>query len=130
AISILAGIVFGLAPAWKAAHGNLGRTLSETGRAVAGARSGAQAVFVVGEMAMALVLLIGAGLMIRTLFHLWRLDPGFNPKNVMTFELSGPSSYKSQSADALRAAFRQIHDKLASVAGVEAVSFNGGAHPM
>ncbi|MGC2694310.1 MAG: ABC transporter permease [Candidatus Angelobacter sp.] len=130
AISLLAGIVFGLAPAWKAARGSLGGTLSESGRAVAGARGGAQSVFVVGEMAMALVLLIGAGLMIRTLAHLWALSPGFNAKNVMTFELSGPSSYKGQSADSIRAAFRQIHDKLASTPGLAAVSFSQGAHPM
>ena len=130
AISILAGIVFGLAPAWKAARSSIGGTLSESGRAVAGARGSAQSVFVVGEMAMALVLLIGAGLMIRTLFHLWGLDPGFNPKNVMSFSLSGPSSYKTQPPDAIRAAYRQIHDKLASAPGIEAVSFSAGAHPM
>ena len=129
-VSILSGIVFGLAPAWKAVRSNLSSTLTETGRAVAGPRGGAQTVFVVGEMAMALVLLICAGLMIRTLFQLWGLNPGFNPKNIMTFELSGPSSYKTQPPDAIRAAYRQIHDKLASASGVEAVSFNEGAHPM
>jgi len=130
AISVLAGIVFGLAPAWKAARGSLGGTLNESGRAVAGARGGAQAVFVIGEMAMALVLLIGAGLMIRTLFQLWALDPGFDPKNVITFELSGPHFYKTQSPDAIRSAFHQIHDKLASSPGVEAVSLSEGAHLM
>jgi predicted permease len=130
AISILAGIVFGLAPAWKAARGSIGGTLSESSRAVAGGRGSAQSVFVVGEMAMALVLLIGAGLMIRTLFHLWGLDPGFNPKNVMTFAVSGPSSFKTQSPDAIRAAYRQIHDKLASTPGLEGVSFSTGAHLM
>jgi predicted permease len=130
AISVLAGIVFGLAPAWKAARGSLGGTLSESGRAVAGARGGAQAIFVIGEMAMALILLIGAGLMIRTLFQLWALDPGFDPKNVMTFELSGPHSYKTQSPDAIRSAFHQIHDKLASSPGDEAVSLSEGAHLM
>ncbi len=130
AISVLAGIVFGLAPAWKAARGSLGGTLNESGRAVAGARGGAQAIFVIGEMAMALILLIGAGLMIRTLFQLWALDPGFDPKNVMTFELSGPHSYKTQSPDAIRSAFHQIHDKLASSPGVEAVSLSEGAHLM
>jgi predicted permease len=129
-ISILAGIVFGLVPAWKIARANLGGTLSETGRAVAGARSRAQATFVVGELAMAVVLLIGAGLMIRTLVQLWGLDPGYNPRNVMTFELSGPSSFKTQPVPALRSAFRQIHDKLASAPGVESVSFSVGAHPM
>ncbi|MGZ4855555.1 MAG: ABC transporter permease [Candidatus Angelobacter sp.] len=130
AISILAGIVFGLAPAWKAVRGSVGGTLSESGRAVAGARGSAQSVFVIGEMAMALVLLIGAGLMIRTLVRLWGIDPGFNPKNILTFELSGPASYKSGSAEALRSAYREIHDKLASTPGIEGASLSWGAHPM
>jgi predicted permease len=112
AISILAGVVFGLAPAWKASRGSVGGALSGSGRAVAGSRGGAQSVFVAVEMAMALVLLIGAGLMVRTLVYLWEVDPGFNPKNVLTVELSGPASYKSGSADAIRSAYRQIHDKL------------------
>src|SRR6478672_463603 len=117
ALSVLAGIIFGLMPAWKASQGSVSRQLIESGRAVAGARGSAQSAFVIGEMAMALVLLIGAGLMIRTLFHLWGLSPGFNPRNVTTFALSGPSSYKNQSPDAIRAAYRQIHDKLASTPG-------------
>jgi len=129
-ISIAAGIVFGLAPAWKTARANIGSVLKESGRSVAGARSRTQSFFVIGEMAVALVLLIAAGLMIRSLVRLWGLDPGFNPHNVMTFEMSGPASFKGQSADAIRAAYRQIHDKLAGAPGVEAVSFNGGAHPM
>jgi predicted permease len=129
-VSVLSGIAFGLAPAWKAVHGNISGTLTESGRALARARSGIQPLLVVGEMALTLVLLICAGLMIRSLVQLWGLDPGFNPKNVMTFEFSGPASYKTQSADAIRAAFRQIHDKLASAAGVESVSFNDGAAPM
>lgn len=130
ALSILAGLIFGLMPAWKASQGSVSRQLIESGRALAGARGGAQRVFVVGEMAMALVLLIGAGLMIRTLVSLWRSDPGFNPKNVLTLELSGPASFKGGSADAIRSAYRQIHDKVASTPGVEATSFSWGAHPM
>jgi predicted permease len=130
ALSILAGIIFGLMPAWKASQGSVSRQLIESGRALAGARGGAQNIFVIGEMAMALVLLIGAGLMIRTLVSLWRSDPGFNPKNVLTLELSGPASFKDGSADAIRSAYRQIHDKFASTPGVEAVSLSGGAHPM
>ena len=130
ALSVLAGIIFGLMPAWKASQGSVSRQLIESGRALAGARGGAQSVFVIGEMAMALVLLIGAGLMIRTLVSLWRSDPGFNPKNVLTLELSGPASFKAGSADSIRSAYRQIHDKLASTPGIEAVSLSGGAHPM
>lgn len=130
AISVLAGIVFGLAPAWRTANADVGSTLKESGRSLAGVRSGAQSIFVIGEMAMALVLLIGAGLMIRTLVRLWGLDAGFDPHNVMTFDVSGPNSFKSMPADTIRSAFRQIHDKIASSPGVEAVSFNDGAHPM
>jgi predicted permease len=129
-ISLGAGIVFGLAPAWKVSRANVGETLKESGRSVAAGRSLTQAVFVVGEMAITLVLLIGAGLMLRTLVHLWGLDPGFNPRNVMTFSLTGPSSFKTQPPDAKRAAFRQIHDKLATLPGVEAASLSWGAHPM
>src|SRR5207253_5990733 len=120
AVSVLAGIVFGLAPAWKASRGSVGGRLSESGRAVAGSRGSAQSIFVAGEMAMALVLLIGAGLMVRTLVYLWGVDPGFNPKNVFTLELSGPAAYKSGAADAIRSAYRQLHDKLASTPGIEA----------
>jgi putative ABC transport system permease protein len=130
AISVLAGIIFGLAPAWRLTRSNVGSTLGESGRSVAAARSHMQAVFVIGEMAMALVLLIGAGLMIRSLFQLWHLDPGFNPKNVLVFTFSGPESFKNQSADALRSAYREIHSKLASAPGVDSVSFNNGATPM
>jgi len=129
-ISILAGIIFGLTPAWKTARTNVGGELKESGRGVAGARSRVQTVFVVGEMAMALVLLIGAGLMIRTLFQLWSLDPGFNPRNVMTFDISGPASFKQQPADTVRSAYRQIHDKLVTTPGIEAASFSLAAHPM
>jgi putative ABC transport system permease protein len=130
AVSMVAGVIFGLAPAWKSARANIGSTLKESGRTVAGQRSRAQSVFVIGEMAMALVLLVGAGLMIRTLVHLWGVNPGFNPHNVMTFDVAGPAAFKTALPDATRAAYRQIHDKLATTPGVEAIAFNWGAHPM
>lgn len=129
-VSLTAGVVFGLAPAWKSARTNIGSTLKESGRSVAGQRSRAQSVFVIGEMAMALVLLIGAGLMIRTLVELWGLNPGFNPQNVTTFEVAGPAAFKNASPDAIRAAYREIHDRVATTPGVEAAAFNWGAHPM
>jgi predicted permease len=129
-ISLASGIAFGLAPALKTSRSDLGATLKESGRALAGVRSRTQGVFVIVEMAMALVLLVGAGLMIRTLVVLWGLDPGFNPHSVMTFEVSGPPSYKGGSPDAIRSMQRELHDKLAAIPGVEAVSFSAGAHPM
>jgi predicted permease len=129
-ISVVAGIVFGLAPAWRLTRSAVGGVLTENSRRVAGGRSRVQSIFVVGEMAMALVLLIAAGLMIRSLVALWHVDPGFNPRNVLTFELNGPQTFKNQPPDAIRAAYRQIHDKMASVPGVETVAYSFGAHPM
>jgi predicted permease len=97
---------------------------------VAGYRSRLQSVFIIGEMAMALVLLVGAGLMIRTLFSLWGSDPGFNPQNVITFSTIAADSLKAESPAAIRAFYRQMHDALAAAPGVENVSFNTGATPM
>jgi predicted permease len=85
---------------------------------------------VVVEMALALVLLTGAGLTIRSLIKLWNVDPGFSPHNVITFGLSLPPSMMNASPDAVRAAFREFDDKLASVPGVQAVSQTWGAVPL
>ncbi len=129
-VSLVAGIVFGLVPALKMRRANLGGTLKESGRTLPGARSRTQGVFVVLEMAMALVLLVGAGLMIRTLFVLWRVDPGFNPRSVMTFSVSPQASLQKEPPAAIRAFFRRVHDQLVSASEVEAASLSSGATPM
>jgi predicted permease len=128
--SLAAGTVFGLAPALKMRRAHPGAALKEGGRTVAASPSRTQRLFVVVEMALALVLLVGAGLMIRTLFALWRLDPGFDPRGVMAFSVSPQPSLAKQSPAAIRAFFRQMHDQLASLPQVEAVSLDGGATPM
>ena len=87
AVSVLAGILFGLAPALKNSQHDLQETLKEGGRGSSGSRHRAQRVFVVVEMALAVVLLAGAGLMIRSLAKLWSVDPGFDPHNVLTLRL-------------------------------------------
>ncbi|HEX4165840.1 MAG TPA: ABC transporter permease, partial [Bryobacteraceae bacterium] len=129
-VSLLAGIVFGLAPALRSSPINIGRTLKETGRSLTVGRRGTQRVFVVGEMAMALVLLVGAGLMIRSLFVLWHLDPGFNPHGLLLFNISPPPSLSHQPAAAKRAFFRQVQATLASMPQVENVAYTWGASPM
>jgi putative ABC transport system permease protein len=129
-ISVITGIVFGLVPALKSSRTNIGETLKDTGRAVSGHRSRMQAVFVIGEMAMALVLLVGAGLMLRTLMQLWGLDPGFNPHNVIHFGVAPPPSLAQQSPDEIRTVLRQIDSTIHSVPGVENASLQWGAHPM
>jgi predicted permease len=129
-LSLAAGIAFGLIPALRIAKSNVGSALKESGRALAGRRSGAQGAFVVGEMAMALVLLIGAGLMIRTLVRLWHVDAGFDAHNVINFGITPPPSLGTKSADEIRAAYRELHAAISSVPGVEHASFNRGANPM
>jgi predicted permease len=130
AISLLAGVLFGLAPALKMSPVNLQGTLNESGRGMSGTRHRVQGVFIVAEMAMALVLLCGAGLMIRSLTRLWNVDPGFNARNVLTVGLSLPPSMMTASPDAIRAAFRDFDHKMASIPGVEVVSQTWGAMPM
>jgi predicted permease len=127
--SIVAGVIFGLAPALKTARPNLQETLKESGRGASGAKHRAQGVFVVIEMAMALVLLIGAGLMIRSLVDLWSVNPGFNPRGVLTFAVAMSPSLGANAATS-RTAIRQLDETLQSVPGVEAVSSTGGALPM
>lgn len=130
AISLLAGILFGLAPALKSSDLFLSETLKESGRGSSGARHRAQSVFVVIEMAMALVLLVGAGLMGRTLSRLWNVQPGFDPDNVSLFTIALPPSMSEASPAAIRAAFRNVHEKFASIAGVHSLSASWGAVPI
>jgi putative ABC transport system permease protein len=88
-VAVTTGIVFGLIPAWQATRGDASselRGVSRTGRS-AGSRP-MRRTLVVAEMAMSLVLLAGAGLLIRSFLHLRAVDPGFDPRGVATFELS------------------------------------------
>jgi len=130
AISLCAGIVFGIMPALKISHPRLQETLKQGGRGASGTRNRAQDVFVVAEMALAVVLLTGAGLTIRSLVRLWNVDPGFNPHNVLTFGLSLPPSMVKANPDAIRAAFREFDTRISSLAGIQAVSQSWGAIPL
>jgi predicted permease len=129
-VSLACGIFFGLGPALKSARTNLHDTLKEGGRGGSGSRNHAQGVFVAVEMAMALVLLISAGLMIRSLSALWKVNPGFDPHNVMTFGVALPPSMNEAGAAGIRAALRQVNRELAAVPGVQAVSLSWGAIPI
>lgn len=129
-VSLLAGVVFGLAPALRISRTDVSSTLNQSGRSLVGARARAQSVFVTLEMAMALVLLVGAGLTIRTLMQLWNVDPGFSAHNVIFFDIAPAKSLSRQSPDAIRAAYRQMEATIRAVPGVENVSFDWGAVPM
>jgi len=130
AISLLAGVFFGFAPALKTSRPDLHETIKQGGRGAVGTRHRTQDVFVVVEMALALVLLTGAGLTIRSLAKLWSVDPGFNPHHVLTFGLSLPPAMMAATPDAIRVAFREFDDKLASLPGIQSVSQTWGAIPL
>ena len=128
-ISILVGIAFGMAPALKASNPDLHETLKQTGRGSSGARHRLQSIFIGAEIALALVLLIGAGLMIRSLAKLGSVNPGFNPHNVLTFSLSLPAAI-SASPNKTRAYLRELADKLDAIPGVEASSVSASGLPL
>jgi predicted permease len=129
AISVLAGVVFGLVPALKMSRSGVQETLKEGGRGASAGRQRAQSVFVVAEMALALVLLTGAGLMIRTLARLWSVNPGFNSQNVLVFEVTLAPSLGVNAATN-RSAIRELSQTLRAIPGVQAASMTGGAVPM
>ncbi|HTF23239.1 MAG TPA: ABC transporter permease [Candidatus Limnocylindria bacterium] len=129
-IALFSGILFGLVPALRISKSNLQDTLKEGGRGSGGGKQRAQGAFVVAEMAMALVLLVVAGLMIRSLNALWSVNPGFDSHNVLTFGVSLPSSMRDASPGAIRAALRGIQDKLGSTPDVKAMSLSWAAVPL
>jgi predicted permease len=129
-ISLVTGILSGLAPALKTSYWRLSETLKEGGRGASSARNRAQGIFVSIEMAMALILLIGAGLMIRSINALWSVDPGFRQDNILTFNLNLSPSIQSASPTAVRNTLRELSDEINSIPGVQAASFSDGAFPM
>ena len=128
-ISILVGIVFGVAPALKTSQPDLQRSLKEGGRGSSGTRARTQNIFVAVEMALAVVLLAGAGLMVRSLVGLANVNPGFDPQHVMEFGVS-LSAARVTTPGHIRETYRQITAQFEAVPGVAAVSPLVGALPL
>jgi putative ABC transport system permease protein len=117
-LSLLTVLLFGLAPALQVSRSDLHATLKEGGRSggVGAARGKARRVFVVAEVALALVLLTGAGLMIKSFLETISANPGFNPGGLLTAEVSLPAAkYPAPSQQA--AFFRQVTEKLQNLPG-------------
>ena len=128
AVAIVTGLLFGLAPAVQTSRTNLQATLKEGGRTGSADASGRviRRVLVVGEVALALTLLIGAGLLIKSVARLQRVQPGFNPDNLLTFNVALPRvKYASDTAKVQF--FDQALARIAEVPGVVSV---GGTHVM
>jgi putative ABC transport system permease protein len=121
-IASLTTIVFGLVPAWRVSRIDPNSVLKEAVGAVTGTRSAQRfkRALVVVEVAMAIVLLIGAGLMMKTLTRLQRVDLGFNPENVLTMNLDLPSA-RYTDALKIRSFLREVLEKVAALPGVQSV---------
>jgi putative ABC transport system permease protein len=124
-ISLLTGVIFGLAPALKFSRIDLNETLKESGRSSTGGSRGRRIrnTLVVSEIALSLVLLVGAGLLIRSFLGLQRVDPGFSAQDVLSLRLALEGS-RYASNDSRSALYRQLWERLEKLPGVESV---GGA---
>jgi putative ABC transport system permease protein len=131
--SILTGIIFGLAPAFQASKTNLNDVLKEAGRSGGDTsrRLRLRNLLVVSEFALSLVLLIGAGLMVKSLLRLQNVKPGFEPANLMTMRIALPAT-KYENFKQSHAFYEQLFDRLEarpevkSVGAINLLPFGGG----
>lgn len=129
-LSVFTGVLFGLAPALQATRPDLAGSMKEGGRGASadGARMRVRGVLVVTEMAVAFVLLTGAGLLIRSFFAMQNVDPGFDSTNVITAGLPIPTQ-RFPDPDQLNRYLRQIKDSIGALPGVRGVALTS-ALPM
>jgi len=126
AVSVVAGIVFGLAPAWLMSRFDVNSTLRQEGRGSSGSRerSRARQILVISELALSLVLMIAAGLLLRSFWELFTVQPGFNPDRVMSIQTwlpgpNDPSADKYRSATQESVLLREILRRSRTLPGVE-----------
>ncbi|MBO0861945.1 MAG: ABC transporter permease [Chloracidobacterium sp.] len=129
-VTVLSGIIFGIAPALSA-KANLSVALKDSGKGAIGSRRGQRlrSILVVSEIALALILLVSAGLMIRSFLRLLAVDPGFNPHNLLTMQIILPAS-KYSDAQRLINVYREVFERLTLQPGVEAVGAGTGLPPV
>jgi len=120
-VTLATSLLFGLAPALAASSPDLNQTLKESGRGTSGGRRRLRETLVVAELALASVMLIGAGLLMNSFLKLRSVDPGFSPRNALTMmvSLAGASQYVGPARETF---YRQLTDRLAALPGVESVS--------
>jgi putative ABC transport system permease protein len=121
AVSLFTSLLFGLVPSLAASKPDLNQALKENARGAAGGRRRLRETLVVIELALALVMLIGAGLLMNSFLKLQAVDPGFNPRNAlaMTVSLAGASQYVGPAREAF---YKQLTDRLTAAPGVESAS--------
>jgi putative ABC transport system permease protein len=126
-ILLLTGILLGLAPALHASNSELNSSLTESGRATVGLkRSRLSHALVISEIALALLLLVGAGLMLRSSMRLQQVNPGFEGKNLLTLNIALPRQ-KYKESQQVNSFFDQLLERVARLPGVESA---GGVDPL
>jgi predicted permease len=122
-VSVLTGLLAGLLPAWRFAKADINEALKQgLGRTDSDSTGGrTRNVLVISEVALSLILLVGAGLMIRTLYHLQKMNAGFDPHNVLTVDAPIPKS-KYPDYDKQRAFYDQVLSRVRALPGVEVAS--------
>ena len=119
AASVVAGMLFGLAPALQATRVNVQEALQKTTRGATSGGTGSLSRLVVVQFALTLVLMTGAGMLLRSIRNLWRVNPGFDTHHVVSFHI-GLSPSSTQTPEATRAAYRELVARIREVPGVEA----------
>ena len=121
ALSLVTGLLFGLAPAWQSTRAQVSTTLKDSAHSVTRRRRGLAGKAIVGfQVALSTLLVVVAGIFLRTLVNLDRVNPGFDTRNLVLFELRPPQSeYSGEKQIQL---FREITDRLETVPGVQSVS--------
>ena len=125
-IAVVTGIAFGLAPALQASHLNLNDTLKEGGRDAGGGSKGnrLRGLLVIGEVAVSFVLLIGAGLLINSFFHLRKLEPGFRVDHLLTMKVD-LSEVKYPDRERRAVFFDEVIQRVRALPGVQSAAVAG-----
>jgi predicted permease len=118
-ISMIVGVVFGLLPALKSSKTDVQAGLKEGGRCSTAGHQSIQHLLVVVQIALALVLLTGGSLLFRTIENLWAVNPGFDPRHIITFQV-GPSPATTNNSSKLKIAYQQLVETIRQIPGVEA----------
>ena len=121
-IALLTGVLFGLFPAWQTSKSDLHAVLKEGGRS-GSARRSVRGLFVVAEVALALVLLVGAGLLLKSFQKLQDVNPGFKAEHLLTMQLSPPAT-KYREPQQIDAFFQQALDKIKGLPGVQSAGIS------
>ena len=128
AATLLSGVACAVAPAVRATRPNASEGLQQSARSSSSPPRRAQHAFLVTQVALTLILLVGAGLLARSLARVWQVDPGFDPRGVVTFMIGLPAE-RARVPEQVRTTIRQIAERLTAVPGVQAASAVFGALP-